>query len=148
MVRITTPEMRCTGFAVGLTQAITAEHCIGNMNEIRLNTYPARVVKSNDDFALLEIVEPALKPLPLAKTAMPGEDVLTVGFAKGQSLIVYRRLVAGFADGSLILDGPITPGMSGGPVLNMAGEVIGLNQATLPDRGFACPVNEIRNFLK
>lgn len=145
---IETNNTRCTGFAVGLTRVLTSEHCAPDDADIWVQDIPARIAKRNKDFVLLEVAAPTLRPLSLAKQVSQGEAVITLGYAQGQSLMVYGRLIAGLDHGSLILDGPLTPGMSGGPVLNSAGDVVGLNQATLPDRGLACPIQEIRDFLK
>lgn len=48
-------------------------------------------------------------------------------------------------------DAAINRGNSGGPLLNLRGEVIGINTAINPDGqnlGFAVPVNQVKNILK
>lgn len=50
---------------------------------------------------------------------------------------------------------PLTPGSSGGPLLNERGEIIGINQAIYnPDNnisnigiGFATPINLVKEYL-
>lgn len=155
IVRIETGIGTCTGFVVGLTRIVTAEHCVndtpitvsGQTSSMRWVS-PARVIKVDEDFALLDIHPMDLKPLMLAKDVKQGDEIFTFGFARGSRLIVYSRLVADRNDGMLVLDGPITPGMSGGPVINAQGEVVGLNQSTLSDRGFASDLADVKRFLK
>lgn len=149
VLRVESRTGYCTGFVVGMTRVITAEHCIEEAeNEAIVGGLPGRVVKRNGDFILLEIPDTGFRPLPLAKSVLHGEDVATLGYARGSNLHIYGRHVAAFDRGQIVLDGRITPGMSGGPVLNTTGEVVGLNQSTTEDRGFACPVHEIRDFVK
>ncbi len=101
------------------------------------------------EFALLEIPDTGFKPLKIAKGVVQGEYVASLGYANGQTLMAYGRHIAGTSiEGYLVLDGPITRGMSGGPVVNEQGEVVGINQATSPDRGYICPASELRTFLK
>jgi hypothetical protein len=77
-----------------------------------------------------------------------GAALRAYGHAYGGPILELWRHLAGYADGQLILDGPVAPGMSGGPVLNEAGELVGINQAANPVLGMMCPIEEIREFLK
>jgi len=68
---------------------------------------------------------------------------------------VFTRSVAGFfqEDESgepldILLDGPIANGMSGGPVVDEKGKVVGINQVSDGTSGGICSAREIREFLK
>ena len=72
---------------------------------------------------------------------------MSIGFDHGY-LVVFNRRVATIVDEDIIVDGPLVPGMSGGPVVNLEGKVVGLNQSTSDAIGLACGTKEIKNFLE
>ena len=105
-----------------------------------------RIVKMDEkeDVALLAPMNPGTfkaVPIPLAsKSPRVGESVFTIGFPNSE----FQGLTAKFTDGRIssttgILDNPgqfqisvaIQPGNSGGPLLNMQGEVVGVIQSVL-----------------
>jgi serine protease Do len=65
----------------------------------------------------------------------------------------YRRIGAGSYDNFIQTDASINPGNSGGPLLNTAGEVVGINTAIFSQSGgsigigFAIPVNMAKDLL-
>ncbi len=102
------------------------------------------------DLALLKIDKTGLTPLKIGDLAnvVVGQDVVAIGYAldlkrgEGPSFSVTRGIVSaknrGIEESSTILgaiqtDAAINHGNSGGPLLNMAGEVIGVNTAIAPD---------------
>ena len=97
--------------------------------------HSAREIYRDDanDFALLRYESPAECFLTLTsyETAV-GEDVILLGFPLGASLgrevSVTRGIVSSVRDqGQVIqIDAAVNPGVSGGPVLNSFGEVIGI----------------------
>lgn len=112
-----------------------------------------------------------LKPATLgnSKTLTAGQQVVAIGNALGQyqntitSGIISgtgRSLVA--SDGSssssaealndmIQTDAAINSGNSGGPLINAAGEVIGINTATTSNAnniGFAIPISSVKGMLK
>lgn len=141
----------CSGFAVGVVHVITAEHCVPQGNEeVRVNGVPVRVVKKNELFALLEVpvAQPSLMTIS-KENAIVTDAVAVIGFAYGEKpLAVLQRFVARNVAGDIFLDGNIAPGMSGGPVINEKGQVVGLTQASNSVFGIACGAKEIRDFLK
>ena len=65
----------------------------------------------------------------------------------------YRHIGAGAYDNFIQTDASINPGNSGGPLLNTAGEVVGINSAIFSQTGgsigigFAIPINMARDLL-
>ncbi len=147
VVQVESETSWCSGFVVGLTRVISAIHCIENGEEFLVDGKVARIVKKDENFVLFDVGVQDWRPLPLARSYQHGEEVVSLGWRAGL-LLIYGRHIATFYEDVIQLDGPITPGMSGGPVVNMAGEVVGLNQGTTTDRGFISPVQMIRKFLK
>jgi S1-C subfamily serine protease len=104
------------------------------------------------DLAVLKIERSGMKALPFAdlETVLIGQDVVAIGYAldlehgEGPSFTVTRGIVSqknrvineGAASqiyGAVQTDAAINHGNSGGPLLNMFGEVVGINTALAPD---------------
>lgn len=168
-----------TGFVVredGLI--VTNRHVVLNENasyKVVLNDgteYPVRVVGRDvfDDVAILEI-EAEIEGLPVMN--LGDSDLIEVGqsvLSFGNALALYDntvtsgiisgkgRDIAAFNDavgraeslsGLLQTDAPINRGNSGGPLVNLHGEVIGVNVAVADANGigFAIPINDLKPIL-
>lgn len=133
--------------------------------EVTINSgqiYKAKVLsKLKRDLALIKI-EPK-KPLNTvvlgnSEDVKVGQKVLAIGnpfgFNNTLTLGIISRI--DYAKNRIQTDAAINPGCSGGPLLNTAGEVIGINQSIYnPDHnisnigiGFAIPINEAKPYLK
>ena len=141
----------CTGVVVGITRVLTAEHCV--TDETFVNGAPARVVKKNGWLVLLDVpLQQSI--IDIAKVEpVDGDEATTIGFVDSDGTrLTLKRHVAGFgtvtANKFMFLDGPLVQGMSGGPVINAKGELIGINQMTNPFTGAVSTLKEIRAFLK
>ncbi|MGD0199199.1 MAG: trypsin-like peptidase domain-containing protein [Bryobacteraceae bacterium] len=110
------------------------------------------------DLVLIKIKALNLRPAKLGDSdaIQIGQHVVTVGNPSGLAGSVSDGIMSGVRQlvGMKILQitAPISPGSSGGPLLNDAGEVIGVTQATLAGQNlnFAVPVNYLKpliNFL-
>ncbi len=122
-----------------------------------------------NDVAFLKISD--VKDLPVAElgdstTITIGQHVIAIGNSLGQyQNTVTSGIISGkgrplsASDGESIesltdllqTDAAINPGNSGGPLLNSAGQVIGINTAIAEDAegiGFAIPINAVKGSLK
>ncbi len=112
------------------------------------------------DLAVLKIDAAGLTPLNLAESiddARLGEAVIAMGNPEGLKRTVsdgiistlYRRL-DGFNYDHVQTTAPISKGSSGGPLLNMQGQVIGVNTLTYltgQNLNFAVPIDLVHNLL-
>jgi len=150
---------------------LTNNHVVEKTDEIKVkladNTeFTAKMIGRDPktDLALIRIdTDHPLKPLPLGNSDKleVGDWVIAIGnpFGLGNTVtsgIVsakYRKIGAGSYDNFIQTDASINPGNSGGPLLNTAGEVVGINTAIFSQSGgsigigFAIPVNMARDLL-
>ena len=127
--------------------------------------YPFRVIATDPgrDLALLKIdAKRPLKPLPLGRSGdlMVGEPAVTLGNPFGMGLTMASGIVSALGRSTkteyttltdmIQTDAGINPGCSGGPVLNVFGEVIGVVTSQKRDGeglGFATPIDKVRAVL-
>jgi serine protease Do len=146
---------------------LTNQHVIEQAVEIEIHLmddrkFPAKVVgkDARTDLALLKVEAAGLPVLPLGDSdkLQVGELVLAIGNPFGLEHSVSLGIVSrmGRALGSagtftdyIQTDASVNPGNSGGPLLNMRGEVIGINTAVIPNRqvAFAIPINLAKSLL-
>jgi serine protease Do len=155
--------------------AITCEHVVAGASALEARRFHeperwlgARLVASVEDLALLQIADD--RPLAIAKLGDSrkvevGDPVLAIGhpFGLGSTVtagVVGRRhasleLPGGRRYSDLLqTDAPINEGSSGGPLVDLAGEVIGINVAiyaptgVFSGAGFAIPSNRVRDFVE
>jgi S1-C subfamily serine protease len=148
-----------TGFSIDTGgRILTAFHVIKDKDEIT-------VILSNHHIALLQVDAPKdeLSPLALGNSGSldVGQKVMAIGNAVGlhNSLTVgvisaLQRSMGDTAveleDALIQTDAAINPGNSGGPLLNSAGEVIGINDAIIEraqNIGFAIPIDLARSVI-
>lgn len=75
-----------------------------------------------------------------------GDDVVAIGNPLGLQNTLSSGLISSIRVGLIQITAPISPGSSGGVLLNMKGEAIGITSSGAPDGeniGFAIPINEI-----
>ena len=125
--------------------------------------WPARVIRIDDDadLALLEIDAEAPMPgLTLStRQVLAGQWVMVLGCPFGASPTATTGIVSALPGAVLQpeplaarmqLNAAVNPGNSGGPVLSLDGQVIGLANATIPGGyglGFAVPVAALAALL-
>ncbi|MYA72014.1 tetratricopeptide repeat protein [Candidatus Poribacteria bacterium] len=110
-----------------------------------------------NDLAILKVSASGIKPLPLVENSdrvKIGAQIYVAGNPKGlegtfsDGIISSKR--GGHAYGRLQMTAPISPGSSGGPVLNRQGEVIGVSFMTIEggqNLNFAIPSNYVKTLL-
>ena len=169
-----------SGFLIdGDGHILTNSHVVKGAQEIRINLGDGRTLAATklgtspaDDLALLQVDPQEVKditPLVLADSdeVKPGQLAVAIGspFRNFNSITV--GVVSGTGRGPVSelrrpipdmiqTDAPLNPGNSGGPLLNSAGQVIGVNSAVrtpsfsgLDDFriGFAVPSNTVKTLM-
>jgi S1-C subfamily serine protease len=135
-------QNRGTGFFIARDRVLTNAHVVDGHDTVRLQvgeaSYSARVtsVSTGSDLAVLQVSNPnpnqPVLTLGSVSTARVGEEVIAVGSALGVlSNTVTRGIVSALRKAGQITliqtDAAINPGNSGGPLVNRAGQVIGIN---------------------
>jgi len=150
---------------------LTNAHVIRNATDIRVvraksrEEFPARIVGVDPatDSALIRIEpQPDMQVLQLGSSDAleVGEIVMAVGNPLGLNHTVSSGLISAkerlIAEDSASLldylqtDTAINPGSSGGPLLNLHGQVVGINTAIASDAqniGFAIPIDTIKQVI-
>ena len=108
------------------------------------------VVRTDEDRDLAVVaVDEDLRPLSVAEQApQVGEPVLVVGSPLGLEQSVVTGIVSAFRDEHIQISAPLNPGNSGGPVVNAAGELVGVAVLKVGDEqtqaiGLAIPAAEV-----
>ena len=151
---------------------VTNEHVVAGATKITVTlwdgkTYPGHLVGADDstDLAVVHISAPAsqLQPLVVGNSdaVQVGDPVVAIGSPFGLAQTVTSGIVSAlhrsidspnnFTIGdSIQTDAPINHGNSGGPLLNAAGQVIGVNSQIQSQSGgsdgvgFAIPSNTVQ----
>ena len=176
---LTVPRQRVLnslGSGVILDQSgliVTNDHVIKDAQEISVvlsdrREFPAKVLLADEhlDLAVLKIDVPGEKlpvlPIGDSDKLEVGDLVLAIGNPFGVGQTVTNGIVSGLARtgtginefGSFIqTDAPINPGNSGGALVDMNGELVGINTAIFSESGgsigigFAIPTGLVRSVL-
>lgn len=150
---------------------LTNAHVVQNATDVRVvrsgdrEEYPAKIIGIDplSDTALIRIEpQPGMTILPLgsSNSLVVGEVVVAVGNPLGlnhtvtSGLVSAKERIVPGQGASLIdylqTDSAINPGSSGGPLLNLRGEVIGINSAIVSDAqniGFAIPIDTVKSVM-
>lgn len=120
--------------------------------------FEARLVAFDlvNDLALLQLEGATGEPLRIAAAApAPGSPVVAFGNPEGLGLSLVEGIFNGDAEKGLVdrmlLSMPLNSGMSGGPILNRQGEVIGTNVAIERESNslsFGVPAAKLRGLLQ
>lgn len=159
----------CTAFSIAPRKFMTAAHCVGNITDMWGNQYETKFkvgtkwavvtnVDENRDLAVVvaDEVRPALgfREDPLTMF----EEVTGVGYGYGFTKPLYTPNRVNVLDfvikieghdswpGTLFM-GTFIGGMSGGPIVDKNGAVVGIVQAGGDQIGFGVPVSVIKDFL-
>ena len=166
----TPEERRTSGSGVMIRKdgyLVTNEHVVADAETIQVKLadgrrFTGRLVGKDErvDLALVKIEATGLPVAALGDSnrLRVGEFVLALGqpFGLEQSVsfgIVSRKgaplMVAAPGFDFIQTDATVNPGNSGGPLVNMAGEVIGINSMAARNGtiGFAIPINLVKGLL-
>src|ERR1700722_5413452 len=150
---------------------ITNHHVVENASEITITlldnrSFTAKVVGTDEgaDIAVLQAKQPNLVAMPLGDSAHleVGDFVVAIGNPFGVQHTVTAGIVSalgrsginpeGYED-FIQTDASINPGNSGGALVNLRGELVGINSAILSGNGgnigigFAIPVNMVKGVM-
>ncbi len=160
-----------TGFIInegGLV--VTNKHVVEGSNQVAVrlvtgNEYRGNVTQKHPDLDLAYIeIESTLSFTTIAigdsDKIRVGEDVIAIGFPLGQSLglepTVSVGIISAKRENHLQTDASLNPGNSGGPLLDMYGQVAGVivSRVETDDSGrpvsgigFAIPINAVKSGL-
>ena len=151
---------------------VTSLHVVENAGTVTATLQDGRSFQGNimakdrfTDLALIKIPATGLVPVKFgnADGLRPGDWVVAIGNPFGLGHTVTHGLVSGLGREAkgfeksfgartgavrfIQTDAPINPGSSGGPLINLRGEVIGINTFIRDDAqniGFAIPSNVVR----
>ncbi len=158
-----------SGFLISESgEVLTNHHLIADAERIYVRLadrrqFPARLFGSDasTDVALLKIEGSDLPFIPLgdSKKLRPGEWVCAIGnplrfdnsVTVGVVSSMGRKIFDATFDQYIQTDAAINPGNSGGPLLNLAGEAVGINSAVSREGqgiGFAVPINLVKEELR
>ncbi|MCL1910833.1 MAG: trypsin-like peptidase domain-containing protein [Leptospirales bacterium] len=160
-----------TGFILSNDGYIcTNYHVIANMDSVTVKVgdkeYKAKIVGSDPmiDIALIKIDGSGkFKPVHLGNSdaLKVGDIVVAIGnpfgldrtFTSGIVSATGRTVIDSMGNSHIQTDASINQGNSGGPLINIDGEVIGVNRAILSENGgnvgigFSIPINTVKNTL-
>ncbi len=154
-----------SGFCIGNGEIVTNLHVVAGATWVEvydqggdlLGTAPFAVLSDIDnDLAVLSIPGLNQEGLSIASSAPEaGEDIWVFGAPMGLEGTVSTGIVSALRDTDgrprLQITAPISPGSSGGPVVNGDGEVLGVVVAMLSEGqnlNFAVPTGELRRLLQ
>lgn len=150
---------------------LTNNHVIANADEITVNLRDGRDFKAelvgsdpDTDVAVVRIEAEGLTALPLADSdrLRVGDFVVAIGNPFGLGQTVTSGIISALARSGLGLDyedfiqtdASINPGNSGGALVNLNGELVGINTAIFSRSGgnigigFAIPINMAREVME
>jgi Do/DeqQ family serine protease len=151
---------------------VTNAHVVENANEITVTLQDGRDLKAEvvgsdepSDVAVLKVKPEGLSQIPLGDSAKSevGDFVVAIGNPFGLQHTVTSGIISGLSRSGINPDGyedfiqtdaSINPGNSGGALVNLRGELIGINTAILSRSGgnigigFAIPVNMAKSVME
>lgn len=154
-----------SGFAVGSNCIVTNAHVIGNKRNVIVKTYDGDEytafvigIDNERDIAVLGVEG---KEFPFLKIAditgtNTGDDIYAIGAPKSMAYTLTKGVISAkerqVGKYSYIqIDAAINEGNSGGPLLNDAGQVLGMNTLKMSDSegiGLAIPISDVCTYLR
>ena len=150
---------------------VTNQHVVSGASSVNVtlyngDTYPATVVGGDSDYdvAVLKIEANGLQAVTLGKSAdvNVGDTVMAIGNPLGELTFSMSQGIVSCCARAINVDGTpfnmiqvtaaINPGNSGGALLNLDGELVGINTAKLSDTdvegmGYAIPISDAADLI-
>ena len=153
---------------------VTNQHVVSGASSVNVtlyngDTYPATVVGGDSDYdvAVLKIEATGLQAVTLGKSAdvNVGDTVMAIGNPLGELTFSMSQGIVSCCDRAINVDGTpfnmiqvdasINHGNSGGPLMNLYGEVVGIVSAkyssysntTVEGIGFAIPISDVQTII-
>ena len=168
VARIVTGGGTGTGFVINESGlVVTNKHVIDGYTSVRVematgSEYRGSVTQTHPTLDLAYIdVDSSRTFTPIAvgdsDEVRVGAEVIAIGFPLGSTLgdepTVSRGIISAKRDGRLQTDASLNPGNSGGPLLDMFGQAVGVVVSRVEETdsgrpimgiGFAIPINEVK----
>jgi S1-C subfamily serine protease len=144
----------CFVFPPGGAQ--TSDNLIGFLKKYKHEAIRCKVLHQAPeiDIAFLQLEQRPTPyryiPLGDSSNVFPGDDVVCIGNPHGLVWTMTNGSVSAHRENAIQISAPISPGNSGGPLLNMEGELVGVNSFTHitgQNLNFARPSNLVRRIL-
>lgn len=164
-VTIETDDAQGSGFFVGNNLIVTNYHVIegttkaicyltGSSSRFKIDGYVAADKKI--DLIILRISELDKSSIKMSiESVSPGQKIFVIGSPIGLPATISDGIISGLRDFNnydlIQITAPISPGSSGGPVLNTKGEAIGVSVGQLKNGqnlNFAIPIKYVKALLK
>jgi serine protease Do len=170
VVRIETGEASGSGVIISRTgHVLTSNHVVSDISLVRITLmsgeqYDGVIVARDEacDLAIVAIIADrsdfVAAQVGSSENITVGQEVLAIGFAlglKGQATL-SRGVVSAMRniDGRdyIQTDAPVNPGNSGGPLVNLKGQIIGIVTAKyvgegVEGMGLAVPIDEAKTLI-
>lgn len=164
---ISCPKSYGSGILLDKGYVLTAAHVVSGTENGRIFKVVSPVIIFDDNSKRTARIEKFDKKLDLAllqtghkfpgvtfgESPEKGDIIWIIGSSGGFRNSLKRGIVSNSTNEDLMTDTLVSPGDSGGPVLNDNGELVGLTQAMLLTRetiyvyGVAVPIKTIKAFL-
>src|SRR5262249_5691796 len=151
-----------TGFFITSNIIVTNHHVVRDATRISAKMVASgkllavkRVINADAkrDLALLEVYDADAPSLELggSSSLALGQEILVIGNPEGLEGTLSMGIISGFREFGgqqfIQISAPISPGSSGGPVIDSSGKVIGVTVAALREGqnlNFAIPSDDVR----
>ena len=171
VVRIEIPEGSGSGVIISRTgYVLTNNHVVEDAHRITITLvsgeeYDGIVIARDEhrDLAIVGIIagrtDFSEAVLGSSEDMIVGEDVIAIGYALGfeGQVTISKGIISAIremdGDNYIQTDAAINPGSSGGPLVNLRGEIMGINTAkyvgeAVESIGLAIPINEVKLFIE
>lgn len=160
IVRLTTQtshgEELCSGFVIAPHIVLTAHHCLGP--QLLVDGQENLLLKSDAYYDLALLLVPKLEKPSLYLRDAPVtrfEELIAIGYGYGwyhltaldETVIIVNYSIEGGAPVGIIVQSGYIQGMSGGPVSDQEGYIVGIIQRTTTKVGYGIGTQLINAFL-